>query len=133
MKRRGRKPKNRTVILKEKTYHGSCGFIDCNPDILYRGDKIPNIFFKIPFEEATKLAMAVQSAVLNLNSYNRLYKKGKNMGLRITFYMDRFKIGGAVAIREDQMDITLEKEKKEIRAEFKRNEKERKKRQVKIG
>lgn len=133
MAKRGRKPKNRTVILKEKTYHGSCSFIDCNPDILYLKDKVPNIFFKIPFEQATKLAMAIQSAVLNLNSYNRLYKKGKNMGLRITFYMDRFNIGGAVAIREDQMDITLEKEKKEARAEFKKKEKERKKKTLKLG
>ena len=133
MAKRGRKPRNRVVILKEKTYHGRCGFIDCNPDILYLADKVPNIFFKIPFEEATKLAMAVQSAVLQLNKYNRVYKKGKNMGLRITFYFDRYNIGGGVAIREDQMDIVLEKEKKAARAEFKKLEKQRKKRTVKMG
>jgi len=131
MAKRGRKPKNRTVILKEKTYHGRCDFIDCNPDVRFENG-VKNIFFKIPFEEAAKLSIAIHSTVLNLNKYNRVYKKGKNMGLRITFYMNTFTKGGGVAVREDTMDVVRESAKKTARAEYKKKMKILKSKTLKI-
>ncbi len=64
---------------KTEDYHGSCRYVRTSPDIGASGIKSVNI--DLTFEEALRLATAVQSAVLNLNRYNRTTKQGREMGL----------------------------------------------------
>lgn len=67
------------VPEKGDDYHGGCRFIRTKPDIGEQGIKSVNI--EIDFDEALRLAAAIQSAVLRLNRYNRSSSKGKLMGL----------------------------------------------------
>ncbi len=67
------------VQQKAEDYHGSCRYVRTSPDIAARGVKSINI--DITFDEAMRLATAIQSAVLNLNRYNRNKTDGREMGL----------------------------------------------------
>lgn len=57
-----------------------------SPDIAAKGIKSVNI--ELPFEEALRLSTAIQSAVLNLNRYNRNNKSGREMGLLLSLKTD---------------------------------------------
>jgi hypothetical protein len=67
--------------IQEKVadYHGTCRYVRTSPDIAANGVKSVNI--ELTFEEALRFATAIQSAVLNLNRYNRNKKDGREMGL----------------------------------------------------
>ena len=55
-------------------YHGACRFARLSPDVASRGVKSINI--EVPFEEALKLRLALDSGLHALNRYNRSTLKG---------------------------------------------------------
>ena len=67
------------IQQKTEDYHGSCRYVRILPDIGASGIKSVNI--ELTFEEAMRLATVSQSAILNLNRYNRNMTDGKEMGL----------------------------------------------------
>ena len=67
------------VPEKMDDYHGGCRLNRIVPDIAAKGVKSVNI--ELSFEEALRLATAIQSAILKLNRYNRTSKGGREMGL----------------------------------------------------
>jgi len=67
------------IQQKSEDYHGSCRYVRTTPDIGATGIKSVNV--ELTFEEALRLSTAIQSAVLNLNRYNRNTKEGREMGL----------------------------------------------------
>lgn len=60
-------------------YHGACRYVRTSPDVAQRGIKSLNI--EVPFEEALKLRLALDSALHALNRYNRSTSKGRAMGV----------------------------------------------------
>lgn len=75
--RRAFSPSN--LSEKADDYHGSCKFVRTSPDLSSKDVKSVNI--EIPFEEAIRFSLAVQSAVMRLNRYNRIRKDSRDMGL----------------------------------------------------
>ena len=67
------------IKQKADDYHGSCRYVRTSPDIAERDIKSVNI--ELSFDEALRLLVAIQSAVLGLNRYNRSHTDGKQMGL----------------------------------------------------
>ena len=67
--------------LPEKAvdYHGACRYVRTSPDAVQKGLKALNI--EMQLEEALKLRLALDSALLSLNRYNRSTSKGKGMGV----------------------------------------------------
>jgi len=49
------------------------------PDVAGKGVKSVNV--ELSFEDAIRLSVAIQEAILCLNRYDRSLKDGKNMGL----------------------------------------------------
>ena len=64
---------------KSEGYHGASNFVRSSPDVEEAGLKSLNL--EIPFEDAMKLMVALQSCVQSLNRYNRGTTKGKSMGV----------------------------------------------------
>jgi len=74
------------IPTKKADYHGSCRFARTSPDI---SDKeISAINLEFTFEEAMRLSLSVQAALLSLNRYKRSDKVGREMGLCLTVYPD---------------------------------------------
>lgn len=67
------------VPEKDDDYHGGCRFERTTPDVAAQGIKSMNL--EIPFDEALRLAAAIQSAVMRLNRYERGTASGREMGL----------------------------------------------------
>ena len=74
------------IRRKKEDYHGSCQYVRTHPDVAADGVKSVNI--ELTFEEATQLLLGIQSALLNLNRYNRSTKKGREMGLCLSLKTD---------------------------------------------
>jgi len=83
--------------LKSKKYHGQCNYGRLSPDVASRGVKSVNV--DIPFEEALKLALALDSCLHAANRYNRSTTKGKAMGVCLSIKTDN----GSVAVIEATM------------------------------
>jgi hypothetical protein len=64
---------------KAEDYHGGCRVVRINPDALAEGVESLNI--EISFEQALRLSLALQSALVNLNRYNRGTVIGREMGV----------------------------------------------------
>src|SRR5688572_25622007 len=60
-------------------YHGACRLTRLSPDVASKGVKSINI--EIPFEEALKLRLALDSCLHAVNRYNRSTSKGRAMGV----------------------------------------------------
>ena len=64
---------------KAADYHGACRFGRVRPDVAGQGIKSLNI--DVPFEEALKLRLALDSCLHAINRYNRATTKGRAMGV----------------------------------------------------
>jgi len=71
---------------KARDYHGSAHFGRISPDVRKQGVKSLNI--EVPFEEALKLSLALNSCVQAINRYNRSTKEGRAMGVVLAIKMD---------------------------------------------
>ena len=67
--------------LKKKTadYHGQCSYSRIGPEYDRK-----SLAIDLPFGEALKLSLALQSCLLNLNRLDRNKTEGKHMGVRIS-------------------------------------------------
>jgi len=74
------------VKTKADDYHGLVNYVRTQPDVAAQGVKSINI--EMSFEMALRLSLAVQSAVLSLNRYNRSTTKGRDMGLLLSIKTD---------------------------------------------
>ena len=74
------------IRQKKDDYHGSCKYVRTRPDVESQGIKSVNI--ELTFDEAMQLSLGIQSALLNLNRYNRSTKKGREMGLCLSLKTD---------------------------------------------
>lgn len=128
MSKRKRINMNKTLPLKKNTSHGSCRFVDCNPDLFYE-NKIANLFFTISFEEAHRLLTSIQSCLFNVNRYDRRSKEVRNIGLKLSCYLKN----KTLAIYEDAIDRTNAAYKDKLEKAYKQREKERRKKISKIG
>jgi hypothetical protein len=71
---------------KKADYHGSARFARASPDVAQQGIKSLNL--DIPFEEALKLSLALNSCLQSLNRYHRGTTKGRAMGVCLSVKMD---------------------------------------------
>ncbi len=85
------------VPEKKDDYHGSCRFVRTSPDMAEKGVQSVNI--ELTFEEALRLSMAIQSAILRLNRYNRNDTKGRDMGLCLSLKVT----SGAISVIEQRV------------------------------
>jgi hypothetical protein len=67
---------------KSDDYHGNAIYVRSQPDIAVQGVKSVNI--ELSFEDALRLSLAIQSAVLNLNRFNRATVAGREMGMLLS-------------------------------------------------
>lgn len=67
---------------KSEDYHGNANYVRSQPDIAAQGVKSVNI--ELAFDDALRLSVAIQAAVLQLNRYNRSTVAGKEMGLLLS-------------------------------------------------
>ena len=74
------------IKVKAEDYHGSCQYVRTSPDIAARDIKSVNV--DLSFDQALRLANAIQSAVLALNRYDRSKKEGREMGLCLSLKTD---------------------------------------------
>jgi hypothetical protein len=88
MVRRGFTPDD--VKEKQEDYHGSCQVVRLSPDVAAMNVKSVNI--NLNFDEALKLLVAIQSAIMNLNRYDRSTAKGKQIGLCLSLKTDKKRI-----------------------------------------
>jgi hypothetical protein len=70
------------IQRKADDYHGGCRYVRTQPDMEARGMSSVNI--EMSFEEAMRLSLAIQSALLALNKYNRTKAAGREMGLLLS-------------------------------------------------
>ena len=82
---------------KKQFTYGTCAFARTSPPRLTSGTKVLNVI--VPFEEALKLNLAVQACVMELNSYNRSTKAGRDAAVNLTIYLDAKR----VAVNEDRV------------------------------
>ena len=68
---------------KADDYYGSASFVRTSPDLVTK-----SINVELTFDEAVKLSLALQSAVLALSRYNRGAKSGREMGLQLSLKND---------------------------------------------
>jgi hypothetical protein len=85
--------KEQALTTKPKTkadnYHGSCQIAWLPPAYEDTKPGMPkSLNLGISFEEALKLSLALQACLQSLNRYNRSIKKGKNMGVILSFKFD---------------------------------------------
>lgn len=68
---------------KAEDYHGMASYARTTPDVAAKGVDSVNLYFD--FDEALKLAIAIQSCVMNLNRYKRSKgSAGRDMGLSLS-------------------------------------------------
>jgi len=82
---------------KAADYHGSCRFGRVRPDVASKGIQSVNI--DVPFEEALKLRLALDSCLHALNRYNRSTSKGRAMGIVLSVKTDN----STIAVIESAM------------------------------
>lgn len=70
------------IPMKADDYHGLAEYARTQPDVAAQGVKSINI--EMPFEEAVRFALAVQSCVMQLNRYKRSAKEGREMGMSLS-------------------------------------------------
>lgn len=70
------------VATKAEDYHGGARYQRTLPDIAGKGVRSVNI--EIPFEEALKLSLALQSCLVQLNRYHRGTAAGREMGVLLS-------------------------------------------------
>lgn len=75
---------------KAEDYHRGCNFTGSSPDLAARGMKSLNL--DIPFEDALRLKLALDSALHSLNRYNRGTTKGRSMGVLLSIKIDNSSI-----------------------------------------
>ena len=90
MAKQGFGPAN--VPEKGRGYHGLGRYLSLSPDVTRQGVKSLNI--NLTMEEALKLRLALDSALLSLNRYNRATAKGKAAGVCLSVKT------GAIAVIE---------------------------------
>ena len=73
----------KTIPTHVKDYHSSCQYLRTRPD-LDAEQGVPAVHIHITFEEALRLSLAIQAALMNLNRYNRATIVGREMGLRLS-------------------------------------------------
>ena len=78
------------IAEKAEDYHGGARYTRASPDVYAQGVKSLNL--EIPFDEALKLHLAIESCLLNLNRFNRGTKKGRSMGMLLSIKMDNCSI-----------------------------------------
>lgn len=76
--------------VKETT--GGCGFKQISPKQVALGPSTKAIKLKIPYIEALKLHIAIQSCVLRLNSYDRNTAGGQQSALGLVIYLDKQRV-----------------------------------------
>lgn len=74
------------IETKSDDYHGGCRYVRTQPDIADK--QIASVNIEVTFDEAMRLALAIQSAVLQLNRYKRSTTVGKEMGLLLSIKTD---------------------------------------------
>ena len=74
------KPEKR-IKEKNQEYHGGCAVYRVFPDVEEKGIESVNV--SLTFEDAMRLSVALQAAILQLNRYNRSSKSGKATGINI--------------------------------------------------
>lgn len=74
------------IPQKSDDYHGSCRYVRTSPDVAADGVKSVNV--EMTFDQAMRLSVALQSAILGLNRHNRTSKVGREMGLCLSIKMD---------------------------------------------
>jgi hypothetical protein len=57
------------IQKKADDYHGGCQYVRTQPNIAEQGIKSVNI--EMSFEDALRLSLAIQSALVSLNRYSR--------------------------------------------------------------
>ncbi len=72
------------IPQKKDDYHGSCRFVRESANLPDKEVKAVNI--ELTLEEAMRLSLAIQGALLSLNRYKRSDKVGREMGLCLTLY-----------------------------------------------
>ena len=80
---------NGSVAQKES--HGSARFLWTKPDMQDYGLQSLNV--NLTFEEAMRLSVAIQSAIMALNRYDRRTDDGKRTGLYLSIKGDRIAVG----------------------------------------
>jgi hypothetical protein len=65
------------IKQKASDYHGQCAYARIRPKYSAK-----SLSIEVPFEEAVKLSLALQSCLLKLNSLDR--KVGKNTGVELS-------------------------------------------------
>jgi hypothetical protein len=82
---------------REKTFSfGGCTFSRTSPPLegLAATTRVLNVL--IPFEEALKLSVAMQTCVLELNQKNRSTREGKRTAMNLAIHLDK---GRVVVVR----------------------------------
>ena len=75
---------------KSADYHGRAGFARVSPDLAKQGIRSLNI--DLPFEEALKLRLALDSCLHAINRYDRSTKKGGAIGVLLSIKTDNSSI-----------------------------------------
>src|SRR5579872_1875857 len=83
---------------KKDDYHGGCRYVRTMPDLPEKGVQSVNI--ELTFEDALRLSVAIQSAVMRLNRYSRSTREGKGMGLCLSLKVN----GRALSVIEAKVD-----------------------------
>src|SRR5262245_43062485 len=103
-------PMSRRAFSREGTpekavdYHGACRYSRTLPDVLQKGVKSLNV--EMPFEEALKLRLALDSCLFSLNRYNRSTTRGRAMGVVLSIKTESSSIAviEAATRRQDGTD-----------------------------
>lgn len=83
-----------TLPRKKQSY--GCAHVIRGASEKMRQAQIKSVNLALPFEEALKLNMALQAAVMDMNSYDRSSKSGKNKAVNICYFSET-----------DQITVTL--------------------------
>jgi hypothetical protein len=75
---------------KSADFHGRAGFSRISPDVAKQGIRSLNI--EVPFEEALKLRLALDSCLHAINRYDRSTKKGGAIGVLLSVKTDNSSI-----------------------------------------
>jgi hypothetical protein len=77
---------DKNTPTKADDYHGLAKYVRTQPDVAAQGVKSINV--EMTFEMAVRLSLAIQSACLQLNRYDRATSAGKGMGLLLSIKTD---------------------------------------------
>jgi hypothetical protein len=79
------------IPTKAEDYHGTVHFERILPDLAAKG--VGSINLEIPFAEALKLSLALQSCLMALNRYHRGTVAGREMGVLLAINVEGTSIG----------------------------------------